>query len=93
MTVLDHNHQFSQANLSVMKQGLYGGAITIGNNCWIGADAVILPNVNIGDGAIIGASAVVTKDVHSCEIVGGIPAKVIGHRSHNNRLHKIDNVN
>lgn len=52
----------------------------IGNDAWIGARAVILDGVRIGDGAIVGAGAVVTKDVEAYSIVGGVPAKVIGHR-------------
>lgn len=53
------------------------GDIVIGNDVWIGYEAVILAGVHIGDGAIIGARAVVTKDVPPYTIVGGVPAKVI----------------
>ena len=56
------------------------GDIVIGNDVWIGFEAVILAGVKIGDGAIIGARAVVTKDVPPYSIVGGIPAKVIRKR-------------
>ncbi len=52
-------------------------AITIEDNVWIGANATILPNVRIGQGAVIGAGAVVTKDVAPRTIVGGVPAKLI----------------
>ena len=48
---------------------------------WVGSNAVILPNVTIGKGAVIGAGAVVTKDVSDFEIVGGVPAKKIGSRT------------
>ena len=51
--------------------------IIIGNNVWIGARTVILPGVKIGDNSIIAAGAVVTKDVPSNVIVGGVPAKII----------------
>ena len=51
--------------------------VEIGNDVWIGARAIIMPGVTVGDGAIIGAGAVVTKDVPSCAIVGGVPARVI----------------
>ena len=54
--------------------------ITIGNDVWIGANAIILPGVKIGDGAIIAAGAVVTKDVDDYAIVGGVPAKLIRYR-------------
>lgn len=51
------------------------GDIVIGNDVWIGYEAVILSGVTIGDGAIIGTRAVVTKDVPPYTIVGGVPAK------------------
>lgn len=56
------------------------GDIVIGNDVWIGYEAVILAGVTVGDGAVIGARAMVTKDVPSYAIVGGIPAKPIRKR-------------
>lgn len=56
------------------------GNIIIGNDVWIGYEAVIMQGVTIGDGAIIGTRAVVTKDVPPYSIVGGVPAKVIRKR-------------
>ena len=56
------------------------GDTVIGNDVWIGYEAVILSGVTIGDGAIIGTRAVVTKDVPPYTIVGGIPAKPIRKR-------------
>lgn len=56
------------------------GDIIIGNDVWIGYDAVIMAGVKIGDGAIIGTRAVVTKDVEPYSIVGGVPAKEIRKR-------------
>ena len=56
------------------------GDIIIGNDVWIGYDAVIMAGVTIGDGAIIGTRAVVTKDVEPYSVVGGIPAKEIRKR-------------
>lgn len=56
------------------------GDIIIGNDVWIGYEAIILAGVTIGDGAIIGARAVVTKDVAPYTIVGGVPAKPIKKR-------------
>ena len=53
------------------------GNITIGNDVWIGYEAVIMSGVTIGDGAVIGSRAVVTKDVPPYTVVGGIPAKFI----------------
>lgn len=56
------------------------GDIVIGNDVWIGYEAVILSGVHIGNGAIIGTRAVVTKDVEPYTIVGGVPAKPIRKR-------------
>lgn len=56
------------------------GDIVVGNDVWIGYEAVILSGVTIGDGAIIGTRAVVTKDVPPYTIVGGVPAKPIRRR-------------
>lgn len=56
------------------------GDIIIGNDVWIGYEAVILSGVTIGDGAIIGTRALVTKDVPPYTIVGGMPAKIIRKR-------------
>jgi acetyltransferase-like isoleucine patch superfamily enzyme len=54
--------------------------ITIKNDVWIGADAVLKPGITIGNGAVIAANAVVTKDVPDYAIVGGVPAKLIRYR-------------
>jgi maltose O-acetyltransferase len=45
--------------------------------CWVGANVFISPGVNIGSNAIVGANSVVTKDIPSFEIWGGVPAKFI----------------
>lgn len=56
------------------------GDIVIGNDVWIGYEAVILAGVTVGDGAVIGTRAVVTKDVPPYTIVGGVPARPIRKR-------------
>lgn len=56
------------------------GDIVIGNDVWIGFEAVIMQGVRIGDGAVIGSRAVVTRDVPPYAIVGGVPAKMIKKR-------------
>lgn len=55
----------------------YGIPITIGNNVWIGGNAVILPGVTIGDNAVIGAGSVVTKDIPANVIAAGNPCRII----------------
>ncbi len=56
------------------------GDIVVGNDVWIGFEAVVLAGVTIGDGAVIGTRAVVTKDVPPYTIVGGVPARPIRKR-------------
>jgi len=56
------------------------GDTIIGNDVWIGTEAMIMPGVNIGDGAVIAARALVTKDVEPYTIVGGNPAQIIKKR-------------
>lgn len=68
------------------------GDIVIGNDVWIGYEAVILSGVHIGDGAIIGARAVVTKDVPPYTIVGGIPAREIKKRFEEETITKLQKV-
>ncbi|MHA1988981.1 MAG: DapH/DapD/GlmU-related protein, partial [Promethearchaeota archaeon] len=53
------------------------GTIELQNDCWIGAGAIVMPNITIGERAIVGAGAVVTKDVPPDTVVAGVPAKVI----------------
>ena len=71
------NHNFKLKNKPINKQGHNYADIKIDNNVWIGANAVILSGVNIGEGAIIAAGSVVNKDVASNSIVGGVPAREI----------------
>ncbi|TRO97124.1 type B chloramphenicol O-acetyltransferase [Glycocaulis profundi] len=53
------------------------GDTVIGNDVWIGTEAIIMPGVTIGDGAVIGTRALVTRDIEPYAIVGGNPAKTI----------------
>jgi acetyltransferase-like isoleucine patch superfamily enzyme len=75
----DHNH--SDINVPMKEQGITTSPVIVGDDVWIGYGATILKGVEIGNGAIIGAGSVVTKDVPSLSIVGGIPAKIIKMRS------------
>lgn len=65
------------------------GDIVVGNDVWIGYEAVILSGVTIGDGAIIGSRAVVTKDVPPYTIVGGVPARMIRKRFDEDTIAKL----
>ena len=64
-----------------------GGPVIIGDYVYIGPRVIILPGVNIGKGAVVMAGAVVTKDVAPYHIVGGIPARFIRERSHDQVYH------
>lgn len=54
--------------------------VNIGNDVWVGANAIVLDGVTVGDGAIVAAGAVVTRDVEPYSVVGGVPAKLIKKR-------------
>lgn len=78
--VLDADHEFANPGRTIPEQGLRIKAVFIGNDVWIGAGAIILRGVTIGDGAVVAANSVVTTDVPAYSIVAGSPAKVIKQR-------------
>jgi acetyltransferase-like isoleucine patch superfamily enzyme len=63
--------------------------IVIGHNAWIGIRATVLAGVTIGEGAVIMAGAIVTRDVPPYTVVGGVPAKVISHRTQQNLSYEL----
>ena len=71
----DHDTEFHNVQRNPQKQGT-----VVGNDVWIGQDAIVMRGLTIGDGAVIAAGAVVTKDVPPFAIVGGNPAKLIRFR-------------
>lgn len=79
--ISDYQHAFSDLSRAVVAQGHTDPEpVRICWGSWLGTGAVIMPGVTIGRGAIVGANAVVTRDVADFEIVGGVPATVIGSR-------------
>ncbi len=77
ITVTALNHNFADTNRRIDEQGISTNPVVIGDDVWIGANAVILPGVTIGRHVVVAAGAVVTKDVPSYCVVAGVPAKVI----------------
>lgn len=69
------HHDYNDINFTTV-----GAPVIIGDFVWLGSRSIILPGVNIGEGAVIAAGSVVTKDVEPYTVVGGIPAKVISRR-------------
>ncbi|MBU1158563.1 MAG: CatB-related O-acetyltransferase [Candidatus Thermoplasmatota archaeon] len=65
------------------------GPTSIGNDVWIGVDALILSGVSVGNGAVIGAGSVVTANVPPYAIVVGNPARIIGYRFSEDRIEKL----
>ena len=77
ITVTALNHNFDDTTKRIDQQGVSTKAVTINDDVWIGANAVILPGVTIGTHSVVAAGAVVSKDVPPYTIVAGVPAKVI----------------
>jgi acetyltransferase-like isoleucine patch superfamily enzyme len=78
---VDHDHGIARRDVPMKEQADGTEAeIAIGDDVWLGANAVVLKGVRIGRGAIIAAGAVVTKPVGEYEIWGGVPARLIGNR-------------
>lgn len=81
VTISDNSHGMScpnDLNTPPTKRVLYSkGSVVIGDNVWIGDKATILPNVNIGTGAIVGANSVVTKDIPPYCVAVGNPARIV----------------
>lgn len=76
ITVTALNHNFQDTKLRIDEQGISTKAVTIGDDVWIGTNAVILPGVNIGSHVVIAAGSVVTKDIPSHSLAMGTPADV-----------------
>lgn len=74
-------YMFSEDNLIIPDPYNKKGDTIVGNDVWIGSDALIIPGVTIGSGAVIGARSVVTKNIEPYTIVAGVPARTIKKRS------------
>jgi acetyltransferase-like isoleucine patch superfamily enzyme len=79
--IADYQHAYSDPTRNIIDQGFTNPEpVMIRSGSWLGVGSVIMPGMSIGRGAIVAANAVVTKHVADFEIVGGVPASVIGTR-------------
>lgn len=74
------DHNFSDLTRPIRSQGHIGGRITIEDDCWLGANVVVLRNVTIGRGSVIAAGAVVNRDIPPLSIATGVPARLVATR-------------
>ena len=88
VSIIGADHKYNNIGTPICFSGRENLKLTIiGDDVWIGQNAIIMTGVNIGSGSIIAAGSIVTKDVSECEIVGGNPARLI-----RNRFTKVDDV-
>lgn len=78
--IVSSQHRFDDPSVPMVFLGHATDPVSIGSDVWIGANAVILPGVNVADGTVVSAGAVVTRDTEPYSIVGGVPAARIGMR-------------
>lgn len=80
VTIIDSNHRFDDTERPIREQGGSSAPIDIGQDVWIGSNAVILPGVRIGDHAVIAANATVTRDIPAWVVAAGTPARPLRDR-------------
>lgn len=85
VSLVGFNHGYDDPDTPIYRQKHEALGITIGDDVWIGANAVVVDGVTIGRGAVIAAGAVVSRDVPDLAIVGGVPAKVLRFRGRGRR--------
>lgn len=78
--ILSANHRVPQRRGRIFDAGHDYAQVDIGSDVWIGANAIVLPGVTIGDGAIVAAGSVVTRSVAPFTVVAGVPAQPIRER-------------
>jgi acetyltransferase-like isoleucine patch superfamily enzyme len=81
VVIASHQHSFDRLDATIRSQPTRLAAVFIESDVWIGALAMILPGVRVGRGAVVAAGAVVTRDVAPAELVAGVPAVRLRHRS------------
>lgn len=87
VSIVGKDHDYSKVGIPIVFSGRPEQLKTvIGNDVWLGHKAIVISGVTIGDGAIVAAGSVVTKDVESCEIVAGVPARHVGWRFEEDKI-------
>jgi acetyltransferase-like isoleucine patch superfamily enzyme len=76
------DHVFSDPNSLIRKQGHSPKDIIIEDNCWLGANVIVIGGVRIGKGSVIGAGSIVTKNIPPMSVAVGVPAKIIKSRNY-----------
>lgn len=84
VSIFSENHNFNDPSLPVRLQGETRKGVTIEEGAWIGTKAIILDGVRVGRNSIVAAGSIVTRDVPSYAIVGGVPARVLKERKMTN---------
>lgn len=80
VVIVSEDHNFESTDRPIKFQGSTRAPVSIGDDCWIGANSVITAGVTIGRGAIVAAGSVVTSDVEDFSVVGGVPARLLRSR-------------
>lgn len=78
--VFSENHNYDDPTIPIRKQGERRARVFIEDDCWVGASAIVLAGVRVGEGSVVAAGAVVTRDVPPYSVVAGVPARVIKSR-------------
>ncbi len=73
-------HNYSRTDIPIRKQGHNQGKILIEDDVWLSSNVVVTSNVKLGKGCVVAAGAVVTKDIPSYAVVGGVPARILKRR-------------
>lgn len=85
-------YPFRQRLMHTSIDTLTKGKITVEDDVWLGENVTVLSGVKIGQGAIVAAGAVVTKDVPSYAIVGGVPARILKYRFSSELINQMNNI-